>query len=172
MAARWSGNHSPGAAGSVPYGVVAVAGPVAVGVGVATGGSGVVAPPGVGAVVCPGTAVDGAAGCAGAVVLAVGVVGVTAGGGVMTAGGAVWTTAVGVVPAGTSSSLVSLTNANASRAPAIATIAPIATVGSCQFGVGASRVRAGAPHSRHQSCSGAIGDEQRGQRIEPGSGSC
>ena len=95
------------------------------------------------------------------------------GGGVMIAGGAVSTTAVGVVAGvGTSSSSVSLTKANASSAPAIAMIAPIATVGSCQFGVGARRVRAGAPHSRHQSCSGPTGAEQRGQRIEPGSGSC
>jgi len=89
------------------------------------------------------------------------------------AGGAVSTTAEGVVPAGaTPSSFVSLTNAKASSAPAIATIAPIATVGSCQFGVGASRVRAGAPHSRHQSWSGPIGAEQRGQRIAARSGAC
>jgi hypothetical protein len=74
-------------------------------------------------------------------------------------------------PAGAWSPPVSFTNENASSAPASTIIAPIATVGSRQLGVGASRVRAGAPHSRHQSCSGPIGDEQRGQRIEPGSGS-
>jgi hypothetical protein len=32
-------------------------------------------------------------------------------------------------------------------------------------------VRAGAPHSRHQSCSGPTVAEQRGQRSEPGGGS-
>ena len=107
-----------------------------------------------------------------AVDVAVGVVAVTAGG-VVAAGAAVSTTAEGGVPADAPpSSLVSLTNANASSAPAMATIAPIATVGSCQFGVGARRVRAGAPHSRHQSCSGPTGAEQRGQRIAPGSGTC
>ncbi len=72
--------------------------------------------------------------------------------GAVATGGAVWI-AVAVVAAGSgsSSSLVSFTNANASSAPAIATIVPIATVGSRQFGVWARRVRAGAPHSRHQS---------------------
>ncbi|MDX6679960.1 MAG: hypothetical protein QOE31_4012 [Solirubrobacteraceae bacterium] len=59
--------------------------------------------------------------------------------------------AAGVVEAGALPSSVSLTNANASIAPATRMIAPIATVGSCQFGVCARRVRAGAPHSRHQS---------------------
>jgi len=124
--------------------------------------------------VCPGTVVAGCAGPAGAVVVAVvGVVAVvaTAGGGTTAAGGLVSTTAVGVVPAVAPSSPVSSTNANASRAPASRTIAPIATVGSCQFGVGARRVRAGAPHSRHQSWSGPTVAEQRGQRSEPGAGS-
>jgi hypothetical protein len=120
--------------------------------------------------VWPGTVEAGAAGPAGAVVVAVVVV-VVATGGATAAGGAVSTTAVGVVPAAAPSSPVSLTNANASSAPASRTIAPIATVGSCQFGVGARRVRAGAPHSRHQSCSGPIVAEQRGQRSEPGGGS-
>lgn len=120
--------------------------------------------------VCPGTVEAGAAGPAGAVVVAVAVVAVAAGG-ATAAGGAVSTTAVGVVPAAAPSSPVSFTNANASSAPATRTIAPIATVGSCQFGVGARRVRAGAPHSRHQSCSGPSVAEQRGQRSEPGGGS-
>lgn len=116
---------------------------------------------------CPGTvvgtvAVDGA--------VEVAVVGTT-GGGTTAGGGTVSTTAVGVVPATTPSSLVSSTKANASSAPASRMIAPIATVGSCQFGVGASRVRAGAPHSRHQSWSGPTVAEQRGQRSEPGGGS-
>ena len=129
-----------------------------------------------GVVACPGTVVAGAAGSAGAVVVAVTtgvvpVVAVTAGGATTAGGGAVSTTAVGVVPATVPSSPVSFTNANASSAPAISTIAPIATVGSCQFGTGARRVRAGAPHSRHQSCSGPSVAEQRGQRIEPGGGS-
>ncbi len=104
--------------------------------------------------VCPGTVAAGCAGPAGAVVVAVvGMVAVveTAGGGTTAAGGLVSTTAVGVVPAVAPSSPVSSTNAKASSAPASRTIAPIATVGSCQFGVGARRVRAGAPHSRHQS---------------------
>jgi hypothetical protein len=119
--------------------------------------------------VCPGT-VDGTAGPTGAVVVAVATVDV-AGGGTVVVGVAVSTIADGVVPtAATPLSFVSFTNANASSAPAIATIAPIATVGSCQFGVGASLVRAGAPHSRHQSWSGPIGDEQRGQRIVARSG--
>jgi hypothetical protein len=117
--------------------------------------------------VWPGT-VDGTAGPAGAVVVAVVVV---ATGGAAAPAGDVSTTADGVVPAGAVPlSFVSFTKAKASSAPAMTTIAPIATVGSCQFGVGARRVRAGAPHSRHQSCSGPIGDEQRGQRIVPGSG--
>jgi hypothetical protein len=72
--------------------------------------------------------------------------------GVAATGGAVWiAVAVEAAGIGSSSSLVSFTNAKASSAPAIATIAPIATVGSRQFGVCARRVRAGAPHSRHQS---------------------
>lgn|GEM_PF-3180922 len=116
---------------------------------------------------CPGTVV-GTVDPTGAVDVAV--VGTT-GGGTIAAGGVVSTTAVGVVPATTPSSLVSSTKANASSAPASRMIAPMATVGSCQFGVGARRVRAGAPHSRHQSCSGPIVAEQRGQRSEPGGGS-
>ncbi len=97
---------------------------------------------------------------AGTVVVGVasGVVGVVAGG-TATGGpvgtdgtiGATVVIAVGVVEAGALPSSVSLTNANASIAPATRMIAPIATVGSCQFGVCARRVRAGAPHSRHQS---------------------
>lgn len=118
-------------------GVVLVVAVVAV---VEVAGAGAVA-------VCPGTAV-GTVASAGAVDVAVVC---TTGGGTTAAGGAVSTTAVGVVPATTPSSLVSSTKANASSAPASRTIAPIATVGSCQFGVGARRVRAGAPHSRHQS---------------------
>ena len=123
--------------------------------------------------VCPGT-VDGTAGPAGAVVVAVATVDVAAGG-TVAVGVAVSTTADGGVPTAALPlplSLVSFTNANASSAPAIATIAPSATVGSCQFGVGASLVRAGAPHSRHQSWSGPTGDEQRGQRIVARSGTC
>jgi hypothetical protein len=105
----------------------------------------------VGGGACPGTVAAGDADPTGGVVVAVGVVSVIAGG-ATAGGGAVWTTVAGVVPAaGGVSSLVSFTNANASIAPATRTIAPIATVGSCQFGVGARRVRAGAPHSRHQS---------------------
>ena len=87
------------------------------------------------------------------VVVGAGVVGVTAAGPVGPVGaiGATVVTAVGVVEAGALPSSVSFTNANASIAPATRMIAPIATVGSCQFGVCARRVRAGAPHSRHQS---------------------
>ena len=125
--------------------------------------------------VCPGTVLAGCAGPAGAVVVAVvgmvAVVETTGGGTTAPAGGVVSMTAVGVVPAVAPSSAVSSTNANASSAPASRTIAPIATVGSCQFGVGARRVRAGAPHSRHQSWSGPTVAEQRGQRSEPGAGS-
>ena len=107
----------------------------------------------------------------------------TIGAGVVVAGGAVVVgtmTAAGVVTgvvavagaaAGASPSSVSLTNANASIAPARRTIAASATVGSCQFGVWARRVRAGAPHSKHQSWSGPTVAEQRGQRSAPGSGS-
>ena len=120
-------------------GVVLVVAVVAV-VAVVEVGAGAVA-------VCPGTAV-GTVAPAGAVDVAVGW---TTGGGTTAGGGTVCTTAVGVVPATTPSSLVSSTKANASSAPASRMIAPIATVGSCQFGVGARRVRAGAPHSRHQS---------------------
>lgn len=115
----------------------------------------------------PGTVV-GTVAPAGAVDVAVGA---TTGGATTAAGGVVSTTAVGVVPATTPSSLVSSTKANASSAPASRMIAPMATVGSCQFGVGARRVRAGAPHSRHQSWSGPTVAEQRGQRSEPGGGS-
>ena len=117
--------------------------------------------------VCPGTVV-GTVAPAGAVEVAVVA---TTGGGTTAAGGADSRTAVGVVPAVAPSSPVSSTNANASSAPASRMIAPIATVGSCQFGVGARRVRAGAPHSRHQSWSGPTVAEQRGQRSEPGGGS-
>jgi hypothetical protein len=126
-----------------------------------------------GGAACPGT-VDGTAGPLGAVVVATGAVLVAAAaGGTVAVEGAVATTADGVVPTGVvPSSFVSFTNANASSAPAIATIAPIATVGSCQFGVGASRVRAGAPHSRHQSWSAPTGAEQRGQWIVARSGRC
>jgi hypothetical protein len=132
---------------------------------------GVVALLGVVVLVWPGTLVAGGAVPVGSVVVAgVGVVGIV-GGGTTAAGGSVSTTAVGVVPTGTPSSPVSRKNANASSAPASRTIAPIATVGSCQFGVGASRVRAGAPHSRHQSWSGPTVAEQRGQRSDPGGGS-
>jgi hypothetical protein len=121
----------------------------------------------------PGT-VDATAGPVGVVVVATGAVVVAAAaGGTVAVEGAVATTADGVVPIGVvPSSFVSFTNANASSAPAIATIAPIATVGSCQFGVGASRVRAGAPHSRHQSWSAPTGAEQRGQWIVARSGRC
>jgi hypothetical protein len=126
-----------------------------------------------GGVVCPGT-VDGTGAPVGAVVVATGAVVVAAAaGGTAAVDCVVATTADGVVPTGVVPlSFVSFTNANASSAPAIATIAPIATVGSRQFGVGASRVRAGAPHSRHQSWSGPIGAEQRGQRIVARSGTC
>jgi hypothetical protein len=101
-------------------------------------------------VVCPGT-VEGTIGAEGAVVVALGTGAVTGGG--TTAGGAVSTTAgAAVVAAGVAPlSFVSFTNAKASSAPASSTIAPMATVGSCQLGVWARRVRAGAPHSRHQS---------------------
>jgi hypothetical protein len=102
-----------------------------------------------------------------AVVAVVAAVVVTAGG----VTGAAVVTAAGVVEAGALPSSVSFTKAKASIAPASSTIAAIATVGSCQFGVCASRVRAGAPHSRHQSCSGPTVAEQRGQRREPASGS-
>ena len=72
-------------------------------------------------------------------VVGVGVVGtlVVAGGGTTGSGA----TGAGVVATGTVaagaglSSCVSLTKANASIAPAMRMIAPIATVGSCQFGV-------------------------------------
>ena len=67
------------------------------------------------------------------------------------------------VVAGGSSS-VSWTNATASAAPATATITARIAAGMCQFGVGARRVRAGAPHSRHQSWSGPIGAAARAGR--------
>jgi len=105
-------------------------------------------------VVCPGTVVGGRAEVPGAVAVGAGTVVVGAGtvGVVWTGGGAAGgcVTMTGAVLDGVvSSSPVSLTNANASSAPAIRTIALIAAVGSCQLGVGARRVRAGAPHSRH-----------------------
>lgn len=108
--------------------------------------------------------------CGGAVAVAggVGTGGATTAG----AGAAVVTVAAGIVAAGAPPSPLSLTKAKASIAPATRTIAPIATVGSCQFGVWARRVRAGAPHSRHQSCSGPTIAEQRGQRSDPCAGIC
>jgi hypothetical protein len=137
------------------YGVVCVAVPAPVDV-----------PAGLGCVVVPGVEVvrPAAPGVVAVGVVAVGTVPVAAGGvtggattggtttGGTTAGGA--TGAADVIAAGvvvTLSSLVSRTNANAKSAPATSMTAPIATVGSCQFGVGARRVRAGAPHSTHQS---------------------
>ena len=99
--------------------MVDAGGVVAPGAGVVVPGAGVVVPgPGV---VAPGT---------GVVVPGTGVVGTTGG----TTGTAV-VTAVGVVEAGSLPSSVSFTNAKASIAPATRMIAPIATVGSCQFGV-------------------------------------
>jgi hypothetical protein len=104
------------------------------------------------------------------VLVAVGTVAVAVGRTVI-AGGTVCAAVAGIDVADSAPlSSVSLTKAKASIAPATAMIAPIATVGSCQFGVGASRVRAGAPHSRHQSCSGPRAAEQRGQRIVPSGG--
>jgi hypothetical protein len=117
-----------------------------------------------GAVAAPGVVVGATAGG----VVAAGVVGAIAGGVVVAGAGVV---AVGGAAAGAPPLSVSLTNAKASIAPASSTIAPIATVGSCQFGVCARRVRAGAPHSRHQSWSGPTVAEQRGQRSAPDSGS-
>jgi hypothetical protein len=120
--------------------------------------------------VWPGVAVAGAVVWVGRVLVAVGKVPVAVGGTVV-AGASGCAVVAGTVVAGSAlGSSVSLTKANASIAPATAMIAPIATVGNCQFGVGASRVRAGAPHSRHQSCSGPRSAEQRGQRIVPGGG--
>ncbi|MEA2231493.1 MAG: hypothetical protein QOD83_1309 [Solirubrobacteraceae bacterium] len=120
--------------------------------------------------VWPGTGAAGAVVPVGTVLVVVGRVVVAAGGAVV-AGAIRCAAGAGAEAAGAAPlSPVSLTKANASIAAAIATIAPIATVGSCQFGVGASRVRAGAPHSRHQSWSGSRFAEQRGQRIDPGGG--
>ena len=51
-----------------------------------------------------------------------------------------------------------------------ATVLLILSSFTCQFGVWARRVRAGAPHSRHQSCSGLSDAPQRGQDIGVGSG--
>ena len=134
-----------GIAGVVPVGVVTVG---VVGV-VAAGGTVVV---GVASVVVGVLSVVVGAGVVVGVVVGAGVVGVTAGPvGPVGAIGAAVVIAAGVVEADVLPSSVSLTNANASIAPATRMIAPIATVGSCQFGVCARRVRAGAPHSRHQS---------------------
>ena len=68
------------------------------------------------------------------------------------------------------SSLVRLVKAKASASPASSTTTATSAIGARQFGVGARRVRAGAPHSRHQSCSGATLAPQRGQRSGTGWG--
>ena len=67
------------------------------------------------------------------------------------------------------SSLVRLVKAKASASPASSTTtATSARSARASSGVGARRVRAGAPHSRHQSCSGATLAPQRGQRSGTG----
>jgi hypothetical protein len=91
------------------------------------------------------------------------------GAGAVAAGGGV-VEPVAPVPPGEPSSPVSPTNARTSTTTAAtATIATIAA-GARQFGVGANRVRAGAPHSRHQSWSGAMAAPQRGHRAASGCG--
>jgi hypothetical protein len=119
-----------------------------------------------GVVVCPGVVEPVAPGAAAvgvvAGVVAVGTVGVVAVGGVVGGGAEVGSVAtagavaeVAVLGDAVLSS-VSATNATARPAPAsTATIASV-MIGRRQFGVGARRVRAAAPHSRHQSWSGAI----------------
>jgi hypothetical protein len=81
----------------------------------------------------------------GAAVVAGGVVGGAA------AVGSVATAGAEVVAGALVLSLVSATNATASPAPARIATTAITTIGMRQFGVGARRVRAAAPHSRHQS---------------------
>jgi len=75
-----------------------------------------------------------------------------------------------VVPVIVESSLVSETNAMIRAMIAASASAPISATGSRQFGSGARRVRAGAPQTRHQSCSGPIVALQRGQGIVRGAG--
>ena len=74
-------------------------------------------------------------------------------GGVVVAGGVTPSAGAGaeVVATAGGASFVSSTNATASAAPASATMIASSAAGMCQLGVGARRVRAGAPHSRHQS---------------------
>jgi hypothetical protein len=111
---------------------------------------------------------------AGVVVVPVGVAVVPAGGVVatelVTAGGA-WTgggtpsagAGAEVVAVAGGASRVSWTKATASAAPASTTTIASSAAGMRQFGDGARRVRAGAPHSTHQSWSGCSGAPQRGQ---------
>jgi hypothetical protein len=102
------------------------------------------------------------------------VVGAAVVGGVVGGGAAVGSDATGgalVVAGALVLSFVSATNATAKPAPARIATTAMTITGSRQFGVWARRVRAGAPHSRHQSWSGPTGALQRGQRIVPfGSG--
>jgi hypothetical protein len=123
-------------------GTVEVAGFVVVvgGVDVA-GGVAVVTPgPGAGAaVLVPGTVVPPP--------------GVVVTPGVVAAGGTV-ALVVLVVPVAGSSLFVSATNATMRTMAASAISEPAIASGSFQFGAGASRVRAGAPQFRHQSCCG------------------
>ena len=66
------------------------------------------------------------------------------------------------------SSLVSDTKARISAITAATDREATSATGSRQFGSGASRVRAGAPQLRHQSCSGPSVAPQRGHGIVRG----
>jgi hypothetical protein len=65
-------------------------------------------------------------------------------------------------------SLVSETKASARTIPASTSTSARSATGARQFGVGTSRVRAGAPQDRHHSWSGPTVDAHRGHGIEPG----
>ena len=72
-------------------------------------------------------------------------------GGATAAGGGV-VAVVLVVPVGSEGPSVRAANAITRTTAAVVASVPVIATGSFQFGAGASRVRAGAPHFRHQSC--------------------
>jgi hypothetical protein len=144
-----TGAGTPGAGTFVTGAVVAAAGRLVTGAVVAAAGRLVT-----GAVVTP----------AGALVT----------GAVVTPAGALGTGAV-VVGAGAELMIVVTGGGPASERTSLATATAIATIARAEAtrmtpaisrqrrGVGARRVRAGAPHSRHQICSAASGAPQKGQ---------
>jgi hypothetical protein len=109
-------------------------------------------------------AVVGRVGGAGAVTTG----GVVATGGAAGAGGAAVVAVAGRAPG--CGSFVRSTNATANAAKAKATETAAITTGTFQRGVGATRVRAARPHSRHQSASGGTAAPQRAQRMVPSGG--